>query len=236
MNMKMKIIFRTLAMTFIFSSVMACATSGSKEGFAQDLSNFQRISFNISGDLYLSQGNAYVVKIEASEEDKAEIIARVEGNTLVIKTKSNWKNLNDVKVYVTMPVIEGIDLAGSGNIYAPSEIKVASIDLSLSGSGNMSFDKLQAENTHTSIAGSGNITVKGKSAESLSVNIAGSGDVNVADVESKNVKVDISGSGSAKVYATENLNTNIVGSGSVFYKGKPLVNANSVGSGSTKPL
>jgi hypothetical protein len=234
--MKKNMIFRNLALIFLLSAVTTCALPSTPQTNERNLSNFQKISFNISGNLYLTQGDAYVVKLEGKEADLAEIITKVENNTLLIKSKSGWKQLGDIKIYVTMPVIEGADLAGSGNIYATQAIKAESITLSVSGSGNITFENLVSANTHASIAGSGNIQLKGKSAESLDIDISGSGNVSAENFETKNTGVNISGSGSARVYATENLKTDIVGSGSVFYKGRPLINANSVGSGSTRPL
>lgn len=231
---------RTIALTTLFISLMACVSASTSETENQtetkDLTGFKKISFNISGNLYLTQGTVYKVDIEAEPTDLAEIITLVEDETLIIKTKPGWHNLNNVKVYVTMPDIEGLAVAGSGNIIANDQIKTGTIELSIAGSGNINLEKLSAENTNASIAGSGNINVKGNSSESLNANIAGSGNVNCNACESKNVKVDIAGSGSANVFATENLTTNIVGSGDVRYNGRPLINANSTGSGSTKPL
>lgn len=135
-----------------------------------------------------------------------------------------------------MSDIEGISLAGPGNIYAKEKITSNEIDLSLAGSGNLNFENLIAEQTDASIAGSGNINLKGKTNQSFNVSIAGSGDINCQDLEAKDVNVSIAGYGSARVNATDNLTTSIVGSGDVYYKGRPLINASSTGSGSTRPF
>lgn len=233
-------VFRSTLLLALFISLMACVTATTndvnKDTDTKDLKDFKSISFNISGDLYLTQGNEFSVKIEAKPSDLEEIITYVEDNTLTIKTKNGWENLNDVKVYITMPVIEGVALAGSGNIYAKEKITSNEIDLSLAGSGNLNFENLIAEQTDASIAGSGNINLKGKTNQSFNVSIAGSGDINCQDLEAKDVNVSIAGSGSARVNAMDNLTTSIVGSGDVYYKGRPLINASSTGSGSTRPF
>jgi hypothetical protein len=231
---------RSITLIAMLISFMACVAS-TKKGHAdntdiKDLTGFKNISFNISGDLMLKQGSNFSVKIEAEPADLEEIVTIVEDQTLVIKTKPGWHNLKNVKVYVTMPVVEGLAVAGSGNINANEPINTGNINLSVAGSGNINLENLVAEQTESSIAGSGNINIKGTSGKSLQVSIAGSGDINCEAFESKDVNVSIAGSGSAKVFANENLSTSIVGSGDVYYKGRPLVNANSTGSGSTKPL
>jgi hypothetical protein len=201
-----------------------------------DLSGFTSVSFNIAGKLYVKQDSAFSVKFEGKDEDLKKIIAEVKDNQLVIKTRNGSFSMGEVIVYVSMPRIEGLNVAGSGDIKAEELVKSSDISLSVSGSGNIYVDNLQAKEITSSISGSGNIAVKGTESESLNVNIAGSGDFDSRELSSKDINVSIAGSGSANVYATQNLITNIAGSGDVTYKGNPLVNASSVGSGSTKAI
>lgn len=198
--------------------------------------NFSAIHFSISGDLYLTQGNSYSVKLEGNDSDLEKVITKVENGNLIVKTNNNTNLKNKVVVYITLPEINEISVAGSGDVYAKKEIKAGNMEISLSGSGDILFNNLLVTDIEISIAGSGDIEIAGKAKEELEVNIAGSGDVAALNFEAKDVEINISGSGSAKVYAIDNLETNIVGSGSVRYKGNPLVNASAIGSGSTRPL
>lgn len=202
----------------------------------REIKNFNDIAFSISGDLILTQGSGYSVKLEGDKKDIEKIITKLEGNTLIIKLNSNWKNIGDVKVYVTLPELNKISLAGSGNVIAKKAFKVNSLDIDIAGSGDIIFENLTAGKTEVSVAGSGDIKLVGSSGDKLEVSIAGSGDVDAANYIANKVEVDISGSGTAKVHAKDKLETAIVGSGSVYYNGNPLVEANSIGSGRTKPL
>jgi uncharacterized beta-barrel protein YwiB (DUF1934 family) len=198
--------------------------------------DFEKISFNISGDLFIKQGNSYSVRLEGADKDLEKIVTEVDGKTLKIKTKPNTWNLGNVKVYVTLPKLTGVYLSGSGNVVVAEKLTAESIKLSVSGSGDILFKNLQTGAIDISIAGSGDVQVAGKCKTKLGISIAGSGDVDASEIEAKAVKVEISGSGGAKVYATETLESSISGSGNVRYKGNPLIDASSAGSGSTKSL
>ena len=225
-----KIAWTIFTLVFVFTNLALHAQQ------ERSHSNFDRISFNISGDLYITQGDNYSVRLEGSDKDLEKIDTKVENNSLIIKTKHNSSLRDDVKIYVTLPELKAMNLAGSGDVYAKNKISASGLELSISGSGDVTFNELIANDVELSIAGSGDMMIKGKAEESLEMSIAGSGDIDAVQFEAKSVEVSISGSGSATVFATDNLETNIVGSGSVRYKGNPLVNANAVGSGSTKAL
>lgn len=216
-------------------SLTSLQVHGQKED-TRNLKNFEKISFSISGDLFIEQGPNYSLKLVGDQKDLERIITEVKNDVLIIKTKSYTRSFNDVKVYVTLPALKGIDLAGSGDVLAGKTVKTESIYLSISGSGDIVFKDLHTTKADATVTGSGDIKLMGKATNELEITITGSGDIDAAAFEANSAEVDITGSGSAKVWVTDQLETNIVGSGSVRYKGKPLINANSVGSGSTKPL
>ncbi len=223
-----------LTCLFVFLLLTPLFVFAQKED--RHLTDFSKISLSISADLHLVQSNSYSVVLEGSNDDLEKIKTEVENNRLIIKLKKNNSHIGDVDIYVSMPNITDIDLAGSGSVVANKTVKVSEIDLRISGSGDIIFEDLQANETDAEITGSGDIKLFGKNKKELDISITGSGDLDASEFESNSVDVDITGSGSAKVFATENLETNIVGSGDVRYKGNPLVDASSVGSGKTRHL
>ncbi len=226
------LLYRNLSAAFLLT--LSVLIYGAQE--VRKLKGFDQISFNISGDLILTQGDAFKVVIEGPESDIEKIKTEVEGKNLIVKSKTSFSNFNDVKVYVTLPELKGIALSGSGDVIAEKKFDVKNLNLTVSGSGDINFGTLQAENINAVISGSGDIKLKGGQSSTLNLSINGSGDISSVELEAKDVKVSISGSGTARVFASNTLNSNIVGSGDVYYKGNPLVNANAVGSGSTKAL
>jgi len=200
------------------------------------INGFESVNFNISGVLYLEQGDSFLVKIVGEQKEVENITTEIRNKTLVIKTKKGLKSMKNIKMYVTMPVVKNINISGSGDIIADRIVSSEDIKLNISGSGSISFNDLTTENINLLISGSGSITIKGETKDFLKLSITGSGSVSAEEFLAKSVNVNITGSGNAKVNAQDNLTTNIVGSGDVYYVGNPIVNAKSTGSGSTKQL
>ena len=209
-----------------------------------DVDNFSKISFGLSGTLYLTQGSNESVEIEASDETFERMEFVTDGSRLKIRNKRNnskrnnsWKNWNSskVNVYVTMRDIEGIGLSGSGSIVGENRFETDDLYLSVSGSGSMDI-RTHSEDVDLSISGSGGIELEG-SGSMADISISGSGPVKAENFEVKVCKASISGSGSVYISAEKEIDARISGSGSVRYRGNPdKVRSNASGSGKTRKL
>lgn len=209
----------------------------SDEGEVRNLPEFSSISLSISANIYLTQGPKQEVRIEAKSDDLEEIETKVKNGQLHIKTDSWTSNIGNVNIYITMKELDGIEVAGSGNIYGKGSFVTDHIELEVAGSGNMEFKDIKANKMIIAIAGSGDVFVAGNSiAKSHVVKIAGSGDVNAKGFEADDVKVNIAGSGDCYVNARKSLEVNIAGSGDVYYRGDPRVEENVVGSGDVERI
>lgn len=207
------------------------------DGELRKFPEFTVVELAVSADLYLSQGSKQIVRIEASERDLKHLITKVKGGKLYIKFESSFRSHDDIKIYVTMTKIDGVEVAGSGNIYAKDKIKADNLEITIAGSGNMKFKELIVDNLETKIAGSGDIYVAGPSVLSThEVNIAGSGDVNAKGLMAKSAEVNIAGSGNCYLGVENSLEVNIAGSGDVYYKGNPDVETNVFGSGDVEKI
>lgn len=202
----------------------------------RDVGSFTSIGFAISGELYLTQGSPQKVVVEGDEADLEKLITEVKDGALKIKCKpSNTKFKSTVKVWVTVPEIEGLAVAGSGKVIAEGEIKSDDFDLAVSGSGKINFANLNVDDLELAISGSGDIMLAG-GADRAEIAISGSGDVEATGFEIERCEIAISGSGSCKVNVVEELEASISGSGKVYYKGRPKIDAHTSGSGSVESL
>ena len=216
---------------------MLTLQSWAQDKQTRNVGSFTSISFGISGDLYLTQGNTTKVVLEGDEEDLERIKTEVSGNKLRISTKSsNWGwNFSKIKVYITIKTFEGLNVSGSGDATSQGVIRGGDVKLSVSGSGNIDF-KLEATNVDMGISGSGSISLIGKGVSS-DLSISGSGKLDAEDFIVETVEIHISGSGSARVHATKEIDSRISGSGSVRYAGDPdKVYNKSSGSGSVRKI
>ena len=222
-----------LSVILLTLGIAAQSVCGQQEERA--VSGFEGISYSLPGTLEIVQGTNEGLILQGDEKVFEQIITKVEDGELKIYSKSHGSGLSDVTVIVTVIKLESLAVAGSGEVTIKDILKVNELEFSLSGSGNITCNRLEASETEISIAGSGDMTIGGKVHE-VEISVAGSGDVFADNLESEEAEVSIAGSGSVKVWATKELESSIVGSGNVSYRGNPLVEAETSGSGCTKPL
>lgn len=232
--MKRKLIY-LLVPFFLFACVGNLPAQLKKED--RNVETFTSVDLSISANVYLTQGSAQKVVVEASDEDLPKVETVVKDGHLKIKCEGWHVSLKTVNVYITMAELNSLGLSGSGNMVADGDFKCGSLDLAVSGSGNIKLQKLTASKVEAAISGSGNILVAGSGkAESLELAISGSGNVNAENFEAGKVEAAISGSGDCKVNATENLEAHVSGSGDVYYKGNAQKDIIISGSGKAKKI
>jgi hypothetical protein len=243
----------SLGLAFIFC--ISTAFAQTKE--TRNVGTFTKISFRVPGKLYLRQGSPQKVEIEGKKSVLDEIDSDVEGSRLVIEKKGKWMDWNwgagdEVNVYITVKDIEGLSVAGSGDIIGETRIVANNLELSVSGSGNLKIEADASGEMEADVSGSGDLQVKGKCrnfdsdvsgsgkvimdmsiAEDADLGISGSGKIEASGRANK-VKASISGSG--KVLAanleTNSCNVRISGSGDVQINVKNEIDAVISGSGS----
>jgi hypothetical protein len=199
----------------------------------RNVDKFKSIGLSVAAELILVQGSPQSVELEGDPADLEKIITDVDGTNLEIKHKSSFSRIGKIKIYITVPDIEGLAVSGSGSITSNNPLKTGNLSLAVSGSGKIQLNDLEAKSISSAVSGSGKIELIGKNAkvDQQDIAISGSGDVFAENLETQTVKVAISGSGTSKVYATRNLEVGISGSGKVYYRGDPKVDAGISGSG-----
>lgn len=202
---------------------------------SRPVSGFTKITLASSIDAEVRQGKSFSVEVEAQKNVMPNIETRLKGTELIIDIEGDVTTNKDMKVYITLPKLEGVSLAGSGDVDLEGDFKCDKLNLVLAGSGDVE-GTLHATELKASLAGSGDVKLQG-AAEKATVSGAGSGDFNGVDFESKDWHLNLAGSGDAKVKATGTLNVSLAGSGDVKYAGNPTnVKVSSVGSGEVSKL
>ena len=165
----------------------------------RQVSGFTSVTLAGIGNVYLTQGETESVRIEAEDNLIPYFDTSVQGSTLKIGLKDQYMGISirptqPVKFYVTLPKIEAVTLAGSGNILA-GKIQAGAFKISLLGSGDISTDTLAATNLDIQLSGSGNISLGSISASEVTANIAGLGDIQVATLTAQKISSRTAGSG-----------------------------------------
>ncbi len=231
---------KTQLATFILFAFILTGIQVQADEETRKVDPFTEISLRIGATVHLEQGAQKGIEIVAKPSTLEEIITEVKDGKLIIRFPNKnylWTTFNpgEITIYITTPEINGLGVAGSGDIIAEDEIKSKIIDLAVSGSGNIKLSELTAERVKTTISGSGNIILAGETpAQDLSVNISGSGNFKGMKYPADDVTVKVSGSGNVEVEANKNLYVRMAGSGNVTYKGKPMIDQAITGSGKVR--
>ena len=200
----------------------------------RDFSNFKHITFNGSGNLYITQSDHELVEIEAESNIlpliKTEVI---EGNLQISFNNGNFKATLPINIHVKVKNIQSIRLSGSGTITGQN-LKSDRLKVSVSGSGSVDIG-ITSDKLISVLSGSGNFLVKG-SVNSQEVWISGTGIYNGLELVSKESIVKISGSGQVFVNVANSLDAHISGAGVITYKGNPEVQQSISGSGKITKL
>jgi len=233
--MKTKLAAVLTLLMFILTSIQVQADEQTRK-----VDPFTEISLRVGAKVHLEQGEKQNLEIVTKPSTLEEIITEVKDGKLIIRFPNKdffWKTFQpgDITIYITTPDIEVLGVSGSGDIIAEKEIKTKTLDLAVSGSGNIRLSELNAERVKSAISGSGDIVIDGKTpAQDLSVTISGSGNFKGLNYSADDVSVKISGSGNVGIEANKNLYIRLAGSGNVTYKGKPMIDQSIAGSGTVK--
>lgn len=212
-----------LLVFFIAAITLACGqrkektkVSGPVTTKEISVADFHSIGLSIGANIYIEKGPQKVsVKGQSDLIDLIDTKVK-KGSWGIEFTKRVTNYDGKLEIYITMPTVKGIAIAGSGDVY-----------------GKSNFDGL--DKFSISISGAGNVQFSG-SADRTSISIAGSGDVDLTNLKAQTSKISIAGSGDADVYVTDQLTVSIAGSGDVNYKGSPKVKTSIAGSGDVNSM
>ena len=241
--MKNRIIIFSTLLAFLMAS---CITDYDGSFFGQgikgegpitnktlSLEGFTEIDIATSGELYLSQGDNYSVKVEAQQNIIDNLETDVSGGKLQLGFDKSVSSFESLKFYITMPTLKGVSIAGSADVAGETDFSgLENVEINIAGSGNIKLS-LEAKTIDMNIAGSGDIDLEGE-ASSADASIMGSGSINAGGLSVKKADINIAGSGDCTIDATEQLDVSIAGSGNVYYFGSPEIDKSIAGSGSVE--
>jgi len=186
-------------------------------------------SVNVSGSvrIELVQGDVDQVTVIGDHDAQRSVHLDVSGNELNIQTHGGWKfwNRDLVEMKVQMRSIKSLNISGASDIVAMKPIVADSLDINISGKGDVRFGNLVAKQLDFEISGAGSGTLAGK-VDKLIVNVSGAGKIVADTLRAAQANINISGAGSTELWVTDELSINVSGVGSVSYWGQPKVSRN----------
>ena len=169
------------------------------------------------------------IDVAGDEEAVDALRFSIDGGTLAItREKNSWKDKGTATVTVTIPELNEVVLAGSGDM----EIEKMSsrAEVTIAGSGTAKVAELTAENFDMTIAGAGDFEAAG-AVDRMDMTIAGSGRARMAGLKVERADISVAGSGDAEFSSDGKVEASIVGSGRVTVIGRADCTVSAVGSG-----
>jgi Putative auto-transporter adhesin, head GIN domain len=213
-----------VAMLVSGCSFQVVGGSGKLSSETRNVSGFTGVSLAGIGSVYITQGPTESVRIEAEDNLIPYFDTSVVGSTLKIGLKEQYMGISmqptrPVKFYVTLPRIEAVTLAGSGDIFA-EKIQADAFSVFLLGSGNISTNALTAKNLNIQLSGSGNINLGTVTASQVTATITGSGNLQVEALAADKISSKTAGSGNITIGGkVTDQSAEILGSGDYMASG-----------------
>jgi hypothetical protein len=201
------------------------------------LTGFDEISTSGPQDVVVTLGETFSVRSEGSPQALGQLEPVVIDGRLTIAPRKgfNWGRagmLSSAKFYVTLPKLDSVAVAGSGDV-SVDRIDGESFEGLIAGPGSLAIAAMKVNNANFSIGASGDVTVAGTARETH-VSIGGSGEVQAGGLSSENASVAITGSGNVALTVQDQAKVSIVGSGDVDISGPAHCSVTQMGSGDVR--
>jgi hypothetical protein len=169
-------------------------------------------SFDLAGanNVSITIGADQSVRVQADDNLIDLITTVVRGDELVISQRGAFVPHGPMNVAVIVPSLQAV---------------------TLSGSGILTVEAVQADTLAVALPGSGTTRASG-TANRLQATLDGSGDMRLSDLTTAQATAVVSGSALIQLVATEALDASISGTGTILYGGNPIqVTKNITGTG-----
>jgi len=181
--------------------------------------DFTGIKVSSGIDVYLKQGSAMSLTVEADENLHEYILTEVRNGVLNVYTESNIREAKRKRVYVTMKEINEIRATSAGDVVGETPVKSDRLELSASSAGDIKLEVTSKE-IKINISSSGDITLVGE-ADNLEADLSSAGDLNAFELRVREADVSASSAGDADINVTEKLTARSSSAGDINYRGNP---------------
>jgi phage shock protein PspC (stress-responsive transcriptional regulator) len=198
------------------------------EEIMSGLTDFDELEITGVFDVRITQGFDYSVELSGPENEKKHYKISQHGKTLSIEyiseKKFDWKvnplNMGKMKINITMPELESLDLKGAGDVIF-SNFSTSHLDINALGAVDIEGE-VNASDVVVSLAGASELELRGEG-ETFEATIQGASQLKAYDFHTKNALIEANGMSSAKVFVTERLEIKEGGASKVSYRGEPTM-------------
>lgn len=162
-----------------------------------DLSDFNAVHICSNVDIIYTQGEEYKASIEGNEKAIECYRIKVDNRTLTDKKVKNvLGNIPSVRLHITAPMLNSIEVDGSGDFDIKDSAEFESLSMTVSGVGDIDIDNMECDELNVCVSGAGDVDIKNVVCKSVKVLVSGAGDVDFRKMNCNGkVSFDCSGAG-----------------------------------------
>lgn len=201
---------------------LAQNTKGNKNVVSEErtVEAFEGIDAGSVFEIYLTQQPTRSLIIETDENLLDQIISEVKDGVLYFETR-RIKDPTKLKVYVSGPIIQSINISGAASLSGENTIKTETLFVKTSGAANLVIN-VDVDNLITEASGASNVKITG-TATNHDVSASGASGVKAEDLTTSFSSAKASGAANIHVNATERVEQITSGAGFVSVKGNPEI-------------
>jgi hypothetical protein len=205
---------RAAALAAALSAVVLAGCGGPRVVETRHVGAFDRLDVSGGVHVEVAQGDRSGVTVRGRRDVLDRVTTTTEDQTLRVAVHDRGivigpDPLNDVRVLVTAPRLD---------------------DVNVSGHGDIDLGELNADALHFDVSGAGDLRARGQ-VGTLDVQIHGAADADFRALEAREARVVIHGASDMALNVVDRLDVEIHGAGDVTYSGQPVVTKEISGAG-----
>ena len=215
-----------LAISLVLTSFLAAAPSAeAQQRETRPLEGFDAIEVGGGIDLFLRQGQNFVVEVDAKGDDAAEIVTVVRDRTLAIRRKSSFSFFSwdgdPGAVHVTLPALKSLTASGGSDVRTEGAFTSDKLQVVASGGSDLVMT-VSATTLEAQASGGSDMRLSG-TVRSASVHASGGSDLNASGLTAEEANVESSGGSDLSIAVRDKIVGNASGGSDIAYSGQPTV-------------
>ena len=218
--------FRAAALAAGSAAVLAAALAGPAQAATEtrSVADFDQVVFAVAGEVSIEQGPSETLTLEAEPAVLRKITTEIRDRRLLIGlAPGRIETQQPIRMKLGVRTLRAFESRTAGAI-SIGPLRSDALALVLAGGGSIRLDRLDnARSLDVRITGAGDVTVGGGKVTAQQLAITGMGSYTAPKLASERAEVAIDGNGEVRLAASSTLAVRIGGVGHVRYHGDPAV-------------
>lgn len=181
--------------------------------------DFNRIEASRGLDVYLTQSDTEMLKVQADENLHDIIITEIDGETLKIYADESIGRCESKKVMVNVNDLNLISATSGSDVYSTNTLRANDIKLTTTSGADIEVE-LEAESTTLAATSGSDLKVSGTT-NSLSASATSGSDIKASKLISKTCTAAATSGADVEIYVEESLSAGATSGGDIRYSGNP---------------